>query len=212
MNISKKKWLTLSSCMVSLAALMLQACSEAKETDCDKLCGNWVSVGRKPDVLIYREGDAYKVTVFKRGGLSRRLKPETYLLRSVYNQSVNYVNKHRHACSYRSYYQERIESIGYAYYDPDRNPVIEKLYSQDLRTSINEAIAALPAKCREVFSLSYLQGFSHREISEQMGIAQSTVENHIYLALRQLRAKLSKSELILLLFFIFLQNNSHPLG
>ncbi|MFR6634861.1 MAG: hypothetical protein ACLUQ6_08670 [Alistipes onderdonkii] len=45
-----------------------------------------------------------------------------------------------------------------------------------------------------------------------MGIAQSTVENHIYLALRQLRAKLSKSELILLLFFIFLQNNSHPLG
>ena len=43
-----------------------------------------------------------------------------YLLRSVYNQSVNYVNKHRHACSYRSYYQERIESIGYAYYDPDR--------------------------------------------------------------------------------------------
>ena len=126
---------------------------------------------------------------------------------SVYNQSVNYVNKHRHACSYRSYYQERIESIGYAYYDPDRNPVIEKLYSQDLRTSINEAIAALPAKCREVFSLSYLQGFSHREISEQMGIAQSTVENHIYLALRQLRAKLSKSELILLLFFIFLQNS-----
>ena len=55
-----------------------------------------------------------------------------YLLRSVYNQSVNYVNKHRHACSYRSYYQERIESIGYAYYDPDRNPVIEKLYSQIL--------------------------------------------------------------------------------
>lgn len=67
--------------MVGLAALMLQTCAEAKETDCSKLCGNWVSVGRKPDVLIYREGEAYKVTVFKRGGLSRRLKPETYLLR-----------------------------------------------------------------------------------------------------------------------------------
>ena len=81
MNISREKWLTLSSCMVSLAALMLQACTEVKETDCSKLCGNWISVGRKPDVLIYREGDAYKVTVFKRGGLSRRMKPETYLLR-----------------------------------------------------------------------------------------------------------------------------------
>ena len=68
MNISREKWLTLSSCMVGLAALMLQACTEVKETDCSKLCGNWVSVGRKPDVLIYREGDTYK-------------KPETYLLR-----------------------------------------------------------------------------------------------------------------------------------
>jgi hypothetical protein len=87
MNINREKWLTLSCCMVSLAALMLQACTEAKETDCSKLCGNWVSVGRKPDVLIYREGDAYKVTVFKRGGLSRRLKPETYLLRATFSST-----------------------------------------------------------------------------------------------------------------------------
>ena len=34
----------------------------------------------KPDVLIYKEGDAYKVTVFSRSGRTRRLKPETYLL------------------------------------------------------------------------------------------------------------------------------------
>ncbi|ALK82727.1 Conjugative transposon protein TraH [Phocaeicola vulgatus] len=36
--------------------------------------------GGKPDVLIYKEGEAYKVTVFRRSGLRRRLKPETYLL------------------------------------------------------------------------------------------------------------------------------------
>ena len=34
----------------------------------------------KPDILIYKEGEAYKVTIFKRSGLSRRMKPETYLL------------------------------------------------------------------------------------------------------------------------------------
>lgn len=135
-----------------------------------------------------------------------------YLLRSVYNQSVNYVNKNRHAGNYRSYHQERIESIGYAYYDPDNNPIIEKIYSQDLRAGIDAAVAALPEKCREVFTLSYLQGFSHREISERLGIAQSTVENHIYLALKALRSKLSKSELLMLLFFIFLCNNSQSFG
>ena len=38
------------------------------------------SVEGKPDVLIYKEGEAYKVTVFRRSGLRRKLKPETYLL------------------------------------------------------------------------------------------------------------------------------------
>ena len=36
--------------------------------------------GSKPDVLIYKEGDAYKVTVFARSGKARKLRPETYLL------------------------------------------------------------------------------------------------------------------------------------
>ncbi|MFQ7502344.1 MAG: sigma-70 family RNA polymerase sigma factor [Alistipes finegoldii] len=120
--------------------------------------------------------------------------------------------QNRHAGNYRSYHQERIESIGYAYYDPDNNPIIEKIYSQDLRAGIDAAVAALPEKCREVFTLSYLQGFSHREISERLGIAQSTVENHIYLALKALRSKLSKSELLMLLFFIFSVIIRSPLG
>ena len=29
---------------------------------------------------LYKEGEAYKVTVFRRSGLRRKLKPETYLL------------------------------------------------------------------------------------------------------------------------------------
>ena len=81
MSVNKQRLLTLSSYLVGLAAMMLQACIETKETDCSKLCGNWVSVQGKPDVLIYREGDAYKVTVFKRSGIRRKPKPETYLLR-----------------------------------------------------------------------------------------------------------------------------------
>ncbi len=59
--------------------MMLQSCDVAEDTRAD-LCGNWESVEGKPDVLIYKEGEAYKVTVFKRSGIRRRLKPETYLL------------------------------------------------------------------------------------------------------------------------------------
>ena len=36
--------------------------------------------GGKPDVLVYKEGELFKVTLFRRTGVRRRLKPQTYLL------------------------------------------------------------------------------------------------------------------------------------
>jgi len=71
--------LQVSKCLIGLAVMVLQSC-ETVDNRRDLLCGNWESVEGKPDVLIYKEGEAYKVTVFKRSGIRRRLKPETYLL------------------------------------------------------------------------------------------------------------------------------------
>ena len=79
MSISRMKMLQVSKCLIGLAVMVLQSCDVA-ENRRDLLCGNWESVEGKPDVLIYKEGGAYKVTVFKRSGIRRRLKPETYLL------------------------------------------------------------------------------------------------------------------------------------
>ena len=59
--------------------MLMQSC-DITDNRRDLLCGNWESVEGKPDVLIYKEGEAYKVTVFKRSGIRRKLKPETYLL------------------------------------------------------------------------------------------------------------------------------------
>ena len=58
----------LAACLIGAASLLLQSCSESRFKDCDRLCGSWSSVEGKPDVLIYKEGDAYKVTVFARSG------------------------------------------------------------------------------------------------------------------------------------------------
>ena len=79
MSISRMKMLQVSKCLIGLAVIVLQSCDVA-ENRRDLLCGNWESVEGKPDVLIYKEGEAYKVTVFKRSGIRRKLKPETYLL------------------------------------------------------------------------------------------------------------------------------------
>ena len=79
MSISRMKMLQVSKCLIGLAVMVLQSC-ETVDNRRNLLCGNWESVEGKPDVLIYKEGEAYKVTVFKRSGIRRKLKPETYLL------------------------------------------------------------------------------------------------------------------------------------
>ena len=79
MSISRTKMLQVSKCLIGLAVMVLQSC-DITDNRRDLLCGNWESVEGKPDVLIYKEGEAYKVTVFKRSGIRRKLKPETYLL------------------------------------------------------------------------------------------------------------------------------------
>lgn len=79
-GISKSRLLELARYTLALSSLFLSACGEVKESDLSMLCGNWVSVANKPDVLVFKEGEHYKVTVFKRSGISRKVKPETFLL------------------------------------------------------------------------------------------------------------------------------------
>lgn len=76
-----RQLLKLALCLIGVASLVLQGWADMNgRTDRDKLCGSWSSVEGKPDVLIYKEGESYKVTVFSRSGKMRRLKPQTYLL------------------------------------------------------------------------------------------------------------------------------------
>lgn len=80
MMLNCKQTKLLVGCMLSMAILLLESCTQTAKNDPDKMCGNWVSVKGKPDVLIFKEGEQYKVTVFRRVGMTKRVKPKTYLL------------------------------------------------------------------------------------------------------------------------------------
>ena len=113
---------------------------------------------------------------------------QAYLLRSVYHRCLNYLKKERRSEALDADDESKMVSRMAEYYDPDRNPVILNLFNTDLRSSISRAIEALPPQRREVFTLSYLEQLTNREIGERLGLSLSTVENHMYLALKQLRA------------------------
>lgn len=116
---------------------------------------------------------------------------QAYLLRSVYNRCVNYVKRARRSNLFSSEYEERLLALAGDCWSPDRNPVIRSVFDADLRDIISDAVEKLSPRCKEVFTLSYIDNLSNKEISERLGISLSTVENHMYIALRQLRASLA---------------------
>ncbi|KJD34889.1 hypothetical protein PW52_13350 [Tamlana sedimentorum] len=78
-----------------------------------------------------------------------------------------------------------------------------KLMHAELVEQINIVVKTLPKKCQEVYLLSRNKQLSHKEIANKLGISTKTVENHITLALRILRANLG-GLISMELIFLFL--------
>jgi RNA polymerase sigma factor (sigma-70 family) len=78
--------------------------------------------------------------------------------------------------------------------DMDRLSVVEDgpaavdalAHAQELEI-LRDAIAALPARCRQVFTLCKLYGLSHREVASQLGISEHTVNAQIALGVLRCR-------------------------
>lgn len=61
----------------------------------------------------------------------------------------------------------------------------------DLRRALDEAVAALPERRRETFTLCFFDGLTHRETAEVMGVSPRTVEHQMAHALETIRARLA---------------------
>jgi len=53
---------------------------------------------------------------------------------------------------------------------------------------LRDAIAALPPRCRQVFTLCKLYGQSHREVAQQLGLSEHTINAQIALGVLRCRA------------------------
>jgi RNA polymerase sigma-70 factor (ECF subfamily) len=78
------------------------------------------------------------------------------------------------------------------------NSTEEAVLLSDLNDRLSKAVTQLPEKCRSVFELSRREHKTNREIAEELGISEKTVENHLTRALKFLR--LSLKEIFLFLY------------
>ncbi len=75
----------------------------------------------------------------------------------------------------------------------------ELIEVNELRTIIQQAIAELPAKCREIYLLKREEKLSNQEIAERLGISIKTVENQMTIALKRIRTAVEPYILSMLL-------------
>lgn len=103
---------------------------------------------------------------------------ESYMLTSVRNSAITYINKERsHAEANLRVYSE----------ESDNNDPSETLQSNNLEESYRQILKAMPEKRREVFLASRFDGLKYAEIAEKLGISQKTVEAQMSAAIKQLR-------------------------
>lgn len=104
-----------------------------------------------------------------------------YLFRSVRNQCLNLIRQDK----VRQLHAVRLQEALLADNAPEEYSI-----SPEMLVKIDESIAALPEKRREIFRLNREEGLKYREIAEKLGISVKTVEAQMGAALRSLREKL----------------------
>ena len=114
---------------------------------------------------------------------------KAFLYRIVYTKALNVI-KHRTVVNNHADSIKKVTQFKLDYYNPEANDVMGYIEELETRKQINDAIGDLPAKCREVFILSYQHDKKNKEIAEQLGISIRTVEVHLYKAVKALRTRL----------------------
>lgn len=70
------------------------------------------------------------------------------------------------------------------------NDIESALFQKDINQRLDESIALLPEKCREIFILSRKEQLSVKEIAARLNISPKTIENQITIALRRVRSNM----------------------
>ena len=125
-----------------------------------------------------------------------------YLMRAVYNSSLNVLRNKAKFISIEGGDSNMIDFLTASEYGPDDSDIIKKLYNTERNVEIEEAISQLPPKCQEIFRHAFIEGKSHKEIAEMKNISISTVDNQIFKALKRLRDSLSQLPFLLVLLML----------
>ena len=80
----------------------------------------------------------------------------------------------------------------------ENTPPLEQIEASDLQLLIDMTVENMPPQRQAVYKLSRVEGLSNDQIAEKLGLQKKTVENHLNLALGEIRKVLKMFILLLL--------------
>jgi RNA polymerase sigma-70 factor len=124
-----------------------------------------------------------------------------YLFTSIRNACLNYLrDKLRQTTATTSFQKLHLQEIQLGL-DALLQTETDFHSEEDLEHAIENAIARLPERCKQIFIMSKLQGIRHADIAQQLGISVNTIETQMGIAYQKLRQEL-RNYLPLLLFIL----------
>ncbi|MDP4205146.1 MAG: RNA polymerase sigma-70 factor [Bacteroidota bacterium] len=143
--------------------------------------------------------DVFLLLWEKRKEIVIRSSLRNFLFSSVKNRCINIIEHEKVKNNYRRHQMEAQNEAIIRYSENDFPEI-------DAFKKIEDCIASLPEKRREIFVLSRQKGLKYKEIANQLNISVKTVETQMGLALKQLRNQLRDlGDSFSTLLFIFLK-------
>ena len=125
----------------------------------------------------------------------------SYLIRSVKNRAINYLQQEYIAKEVSVNSLQDYTEIESFYFIEEEHP-LEKILETELENTIATAVDNLPEECRKAFIMSRNHDMKYEEIAAQMGISVNTVKYHIKNALSRLRVDLKDYLMVLLILSV----------
>lgn len=130
--------------------------------------------------------DAY-LRVLERARQDAIEQPRAFLYRTAINLSID---EHRRNLVRRNEPLEVLEQEE----GPRAHSPQSSFYQAQRLDMVERALDELPAICRDAFLLRKLEGMTHPEIAERLGISKGMVEKHIVNAMKHCRIRIQEWE------------------
>ncbi|RZK11119.1 MAG: RNA polymerase sigma-70 factor [Flavobacterium sp.] len=140
------------------------------------------------------------ITIWNKAGqLNIQSSMKSYLFRSIVNSSLNHIKKEKKQLEKQSAFkiaQERDLENGTG----ETNEADEVLLK-----GLEDALALLPEKCKQVMYLSRFGKLKQQDIADQMEISIKTVKNHLTYGFKKLREHIEKHQQLIIWVMLLLK-------